>query len=69
MSNKPACVIVVCQLESIVQDKIFEDASMGLTANIAFGRQFRRRRWRQMLTYLCFCRENSGKVIKISSIG
>ena len=42
---------------------------MGLTANIAFGRQFRRSRERQMSTDLCFCRENSGKVIQISSIG
>ena len=54
---------------SIVQDQIFEDASMGLTADIAFGRQFRRRRERQMPTDLRFCRANSGKVIKISSIG
>ena len=45
----------------IVQDQIFEDASMGLTANIAFGRQFRRCRKRQMSTDLCFCWENSGK--------
>ena len=70
MSNIPACVIVVCSLKvSIVQNQIFEDASMGLTADIAFGRQFRRRRERQMPTDLCFCRANSGKVIKISSIG
>ena len=32
MSNKPACVIVVCLLESIVQDQIFKAAWMGLTA-------------------------------------
>ena len=53
MSNKPACVIVVCPLESSVQDQLLEDASMGSTANIAFGRQFIRRREQQMSTALC----------------
>lgn len=32
LSSKPACVIVVCPLKSIVQDQLSEASSMGLTA-------------------------------------
>ena len=32
LSSKPACVIVVCPLKSIVQDQLSEASSMGLSA-------------------------------------